>query len=171
VGNAPLEISGIAASDEFNQTNDCGTSLATGASCTISVALNPSTSGDATGTLTISDNAVDSPQVVSLTGVGTEVSLSATSLTFPAQKVGTTIARPLVVTNHGSAPVSVTSVTATGDFTATKLCAYIPPHGRCATNVLFKPTQTGVRTGVLTITDSDPGSPQMVALTSTGTPR
>ena len=55
--------------------------------------------------------------------IGTEISLSATSLTFPAQNVGTTIARVIVVTNHGSVPVSVTSVAATGDFRATRLCA------------------------------------------------
>jgi len=100
--------------------------------------------------------------------IGTEISLSAPGLTFPAQDVGTTIARPLVVTNEGSVPVSVTSVAATGDFRTTKLCSSIPPHGRCATNVLFKPTQTGLRTGELTITDSDPGSPQTICLTGTG---
>ena len=42
-------------------------------------------------------------------------------------------------------------------------------QGSCRIFVLFKPTQTGVRTGMLTVTDSNPGSPQIVVLTGTGT--
>jgi hypothetical protein len=65
-----LNITSIAASGDFAQTNTCGTSLAAGASCTISVTFTPTATGSRTGTLTVSDDASNSPQSVSLTGAG-----------------------------------------------------------------------------------------------------
>jgi hypothetical protein len=73
-GNAALSIStpaltGTNASD-FAQTNTCGSSLATGASCTIEVTFTPSVAAAETATLSITDNASGSPQTVNLTGTG-----------------------------------------------------------------------------------------------------
>jgi Phosphoesterase family/Putative Ig domain/Abnormal spindle-like microcephaly-assoc'd, ASPM-SPD-2-Hydin/Immunoglobulin domain len=48
----------------------CSTSLAAGASCTMSVKFTPTATGTRTGTLTANDNASSSPQVVTLTGTG-----------------------------------------------------------------------------------------------------
>jgi hypothetical protein len=168
-GAAILAITSIAATGDYSETNSCGTSVAGGASCIINVTFTPTAPGTRSGKIIIKDNAAGSPQVVQLTGIGTAVSLSATSLTFPLQKVGTTASRIVTLTNHGRVPVSVTSAAATGDFRSIKLCRSVPPKASCRILVLFKPTQTGLRTGVLTITDSDPASPQMVALTGTGT--
>jgi FG-GAP-like repeat/Abnormal spindle-like microcephaly-assoc'd, ASPM-SPD-2-Hydin/FG-GAP repeat len=170
-GTATLIITSLAASGDFAQTNTCGSSVAAGASCTISVTFSPTQAGTTTGTIRIKDDATGSPQVVPLTGIGTAVSLSTTSLTFPGQNVGTTTTgQNVTLTNHGSSSLSITSVATTGDFTAGKLCPLsIKSQGRCSIFVLFKPTQTGARTGTLTITDSDPGSPQVVVLTGTGT--
>lgn len=53
VGSDALTITGIAASGDFVQTNNCGSSLAAGASCTINVVFGPSTIGQRTGTLAI----------------------------------------------------------------------------------------------------------------------
>jgi hypothetical protein len=66
-GNAPLTISGITASAPFTQTNAC-TSIAAGSDCTISVTFNPTTVGSASGTLTITSNAVSSPNLITLNG-------------------------------------------------------------------------------------------------------
>jgi Abnormal spindle-like microcephaly-assoc'd, ASPM-SPD-2-Hydin len=70
-GAATLTVSSIAASGDFSQTNTCGSSLAVNASCTISVVYTPSVMGQESGTLTITDNALSSPQQVSLSGTGT----------------------------------------------------------------------------------------------------
>jgi FtsP/CotA-like multicopper oxidase with cupredoxin domain len=67
-GTAPLTIRGIFAGGRFSQTNNCGTSLAIGASCTINVTFSSNAAGTFTGTLSISDNAPGSPQTVTLTG-------------------------------------------------------------------------------------------------------
>ena len=68
-GNAPLNISGISASGDFAQTNTCGTSLAIGSSCQISVTFSPSAAGNATGNITIAQSG-GGPQTVALSGIG-----------------------------------------------------------------------------------------------------
>jgi sugar lactone lactonase YvrE len=85
-GNAPLTIASIAASGDFALTHNCGTGVAAGANCTISVTFTPTAAGTRTGTVTITDNAGNSPQTVSLSGGGEAVSLSTTStgITIPA---------------------------------------------------------------------------------------
>ena len=74
-GNAALTISGIsltgANSAAFTSTSTCGSTLAAGASCTISVTFAPSSTGTDTATLSVSDNAGGAPQTSSLTGVAT----------------------------------------------------------------------------------------------------
>ena len=72
-GNASLNISSIAASGDFaikTVKNSCGNTVAAGASCLIKVTFTPTQVGTRTGNLTITDNAPDSPQSVSLTGKG-----------------------------------------------------------------------------------------------------
>jgi FtsP/CotA-like multicopper oxidase with cupredoxin domain len=74
-GTAPLTINRInfggANPNRFNQTNNCGASLAIGASCTISVTFTPQRAGTAyPATLQIAENAPGSPQTATLTGTG-----------------------------------------------------------------------------------------------------
>jgi hypothetical protein len=64
-----ITITGSAASD-FQETNACGGTLAAGGSCIIDLTFTPSVTGTESVILTISDNAVGSPQTVSLSGVG-----------------------------------------------------------------------------------------------------
>jgi Abnormal spindle-like microcephaly-assoc'd, ASPM-SPD-2-Hydin/HYDIN/CFA65/VesB-like, Ig-like domain/Beta-propeller repeat len=71
-GNAALSVASIAASGDFSQTNNCGTTLAINATCQVAVTFTPTATGQRTGTLTITDNAGGSPQAVSLSGNGTE---------------------------------------------------------------------------------------------------
>jgi hypothetical protein len=80
-GNAALKISGITASGDFSEGNNCGTSLVAGAQCSIAVTFTPSTAGTRTGTLTIQDNASSGTQTVGLSGVGIQVTLTSISIT------------------------------------------------------------------------------------------
>jgi hypothetical protein len=72
-GTASLNISSIAASQPFLQTNNCPAILAAAANCTINVSFQPTVSGNAAGTLTIVDNASGSPHTVGLSGTGNPV--------------------------------------------------------------------------------------------------
>ena len=79
-GTAPLTITSIVTTGDYAQTNTCGSSVAAGASCVITVTFNPAATGDRSGTLTITDNdqgVAGSTQTVALTGNGTDFALSA----------------------------------------------------------------------------------------------
>jgi hypothetical protein len=73
-GKASLSISSIALGGaepfDFAQSNTCGTSVAAGANCTISVTFTPGATGTLSASLSIADNASGTPQTVSLSGTG-----------------------------------------------------------------------------------------------------
>ncbi len=77
-GTTPLSISSIALTGtnavDFAQTNTCpsgSSTLAAGSSCTINVTFTPGANGTRSASLTLTDNASDSPQSVALSGTGT----------------------------------------------------------------------------------------------------
>ncbi len=72
-GGGPLALDDIAASGDFGQAGNCPASLAAGASCSLSVTFAPTAAGARTGTLTLTDDAADSPQSVALFGAGVPV--------------------------------------------------------------------------------------------------
>jgi TolB protein len=65
-----LTISGIAASEDFAQSNNCGSNVAAGANCTISVSFTPTAAGPRSGVVTIMASAAGSPHGISLSGTG-----------------------------------------------------------------------------------------------------
>ena len=173
-GQVPVTITSIFATGDFSETSNCGGMIAVSASCTISVTFMPTATGARTGTISINDNASGSPQAIALSGTGTAapaVTLSNTSLAFSAQSVGSTSAAQTVqLTNSGQAPLSITSIAASGDFAVTSSCgSTLPVSSSCSISVTFSPTMAGSRTGKVAITDDASGSPQMIALTGIGT--
>lgn len=175
-GNAALTLTGItiagANSADYSQTNNCGSSLAVGASCSVAVKFAPSAGGSRLASLSISDNATGSPQEISLVGIGAApvASLSPTSLTFGPQALGTTSSpQTLILTNTGSAPLDITQIAASGDFAETNACsASLAAGSNCQINVTFTPTLLGTRAGNITVTDNASGSPQTVAVSGAG---
>ena len=101
---------------------------------------------------------------------GPAISLSVTSLTFPASLVGTTTAsKAMQLTNLGTTPVTINSITAGTDYTVTSnTCGGQLAPGGCTINVAFKPTTGGQLKEFLTINDSDSSSPQTVAMSALG---
>jgi len=74
-GNAPLLISGFSFTgitpSEFSETDDCTTAISPNNSCNLLVMFNPATSAGSDATLSIADNASDSPQTLDAYGNGT----------------------------------------------------------------------------------------------------
>ena len=72
-GDIPLTLRSITITGmnpaNFVQTNNCGSSLAGGATCTISVIFKPSAAGTRNAAVTISDNAMSKVQKVPLSGL------------------------------------------------------------------------------------------------------
>jgi predicted dienelactone hydrolase len=73
VGSSALNISSVATTTHFTQTNDCGASVGAGMSCTVKVVFTPGAVGTFTGTLTIADSSPDSSQTVPLAGEGVAI--------------------------------------------------------------------------------------------------
>lgn len=178
-GNTDLNVTGVSVtgtnSADFNQTNTCTSAVAPQATCTITVTFTPSISGTETANVTIADNAPNSAQVFSLTGIGIgqgpAVSLSPTSLTFPTTLVRSSSApQNVTLTNIGNQTLQITSITTSGDFSQTNTCgSSVVAGANCTISVTFKPSKTSTQTAAITITDNAPGSPQTATLTGTGT--
>src|SRR5437016_4639324 len=166
-GAAALTINSFAASSDFAATSTgasaCPTSpatLAAGANCTINVTFTPTASGARTGSLSVTDNAGGSPQMLPLSGNGTGpgVGLVPTSLDFGNQLLATTSA-PMTVTltNTGAAALTINSFAASGDFAATSPGANACPMSpatlaagaNCTINVTFSPAVYGAPAGTL----------------------
>lgn len=182
-GGSTLNITSItlAGTDpgDYSRTTTCGTTLATGLSCTVSVTFTPTTTGSRPATVTITDSAANSPQTAALSGTGTTnpavVALSPTSVAFGNQTTGTTSSLvPITLSNTGGANLAITSITVTGtnanQFAQSNNCgATVAGGASCIINVSFHPTLAQADTATVTITDSASGSPHTVPLTGTGT--
>jgi hypothetical protein len=71
-GGSPLQELAIQQSGDFSETNNCGTSLRAFGTCQLQVTFTPTAGGSRSGTVTITDNASNGPQTISLTGTGIE---------------------------------------------------------------------------------------------------
>ena len=171
-GAVALSISSLTVSSGWTQSNNCLPSIAASASCTINVSFQPTAGGFQTGTVTLTDNASNSPQKVSLSGTGLApvVNLSATSLSFPAESLSfPSPPQTVTLTNTGTGALTPLTITTTGDFSQTNTCAGSVAVGAgCTIGVTFTPTAAGNRTGTLTLTDNARNSPQTVTLSGTG---
>ena len=89
-GDQSLVFSKIAISGDYSETDDCNSSLApAGGMCSISITFKPTAEGTRTGTLTLTDNAADSPQTIPITGVAQDFALSSNPTTATVAAGGT----------------------------------------------------------------------------------
>lgn len=161
----------ITASGEFNETNTCGSTLANGSSCTLSVTVTPVLPGPLTGSISISGALSGGgtlatthlrPQSggssvlagLALAGGGDRaLTFNASTLSFSSTAVGTTSAgQVLTVTNTGSSAATSLTVSSTAGFPYTTTCsATLAASGTCTVTVTFAPTLSGTQTGTLTV--------------------
>ena len=174
-GTSTLNLSSIAVSGDFSpetSTKPCGTTLAAGKTCVIKVSFTPKQLGALSGDITITDNASNSPQTVTLSGTGTApATLTPASATYAAQKVGTTsAAKVFTLANKQSVALTGVAISTTGDFSvSTTTCTTsLAAKGSCKISIVFKPAATGALTGSLQMSDSAFGSPQTSSLKGTG---
>ncbi len=172
---ASITISSVTGSGantaDFTETNSCtAAALPAGGQCFITVTFQPSGNGVRKASLSIADNAPGSPQLVSLNGSTSTVSLSSSSLSFETTQVGAASnPQTVMVTNNGSAALNISSVAASGDFAETNTCSVpLQPLTKCSINVTYHPLAAGNSIGAITLTDNGSGSPQVVLLTGTG---
>jgi len=137
-GSAALAVAGIAASANFAQTNNCGSSVAAGGSCTINVTFSPTKGGSLTGTVTITDNSnntTGSTQTVTLSGTGEDYTLTLASGSSSSASVspGQSATYTLAVGSEGGLSQSVNfSCT---DPASESTCAVSPNPGSPGSNI------------------------------------
>jgi hypothetical protein len=181
-GTATLTISSITlagtSAAEFSLTNNCGTSLAAGASCTISVVFTPTSAGAKSASVSIATDAASSPDSVALSGMGiTPAALpifSPTSLDFGSQPIGApSVPTSVMLTNSGASTLNITSVTLTGsnatEFNLINGCgASLAAGVNCTFSVVFTPTSAGAKSASVSIATDAASSPDSVPITGTG---
>jgi hypothetical protein len=192
-GTAPLVVSAvaIAGADPGDFAVDgapCVTTLAAGASCTVTVTFTPTAPGSRGASLTFTDNSggvAGSQQGVGLSGTGTApaVAFGPTLLPFPNRLIGTTSTpQTVTLTNNGTAPLTIGDVTLAGvdagDFVLTNsgsgsCTGTIAVSGHCTVQVQFRPTATDLRVARVEFTDNSggqAGNVQSVPLSGSGIP-
>jgi 6-phosphogluconolactonase (cycloisomerase 2 family) len=167
-----LSITSVAVSGEFPSSTTCGSSLASGKTCTVTVSFSPNVIGAVDGAITFVDNASPGTQIANLTGKGVApLTISPVTLKFPNTAIGKTSAALNVTLTNSPTALTMGTVSASGDYTiASNTCTgTIAASKTCVIGVTFAPTVAGVVAGALTVRDSASNSPQVVALSGTGT--
>jgi len=168
-----VNITGVSASGDYSASG-CVQTLASGASCTLTVTFAPSTTGSLQGAIALANNTSVNPEVLNATGTAIlPLAISPTSVSFGAWTVGTASgSHTVTLTNHLSASMSI-AFSASGDFSAkagggTPCGASLGAGASCTLLVTFSPTTTGAVTGVATVTHGGGYIPQEVQLSGTG---
>ena len=193
VGPGTLVITnlGITGADpgDFAPTANCIGPVLPELSCTIAVTFTPIAGGSRTASLSITDNAGNGIQAVSLSGTGTGsgsggsanpaagVSLSPLTLSFSSQPIATTSSgQTITLSNGNTSTLSISALviggTNSGDFAEVgSTCgASVAADGTCTIEVTFTPSGAGQRSATLSVIDNASGSPQTASCTGTGIP-
>ena len=178
----PLIVSAATPSDPeyaLSGTGTCGgipVTLAHGTHCTLGISFSPSAVGPHPASLMLSDNAISTPQYVTLTGTGIAgLTTTKSILVFGNVKFGAKGVEAFSVVNHqtqsvnlsetfggaNAADFSVSGGTCTTTLAALKACSII---------VSFSPGALGTESATLSVSDSpDPLSPYNVAFITSPT--
>jgi hypothetical protein len=184
-GTAPLAITSIVLGgtnpgDFSLNSAACGSTLAAGSSCNISMTFTPAAALSYSATVTVTDNAAGSPQTATFSGTGTAapapvIALNPTPVAFGNVTVATTsAAMALTVSNTGNATLNLTSVvlggTNPGAFTsAGGSCGQTLGAGlNCTLLYTFTPSSVASFSATVTIVDNAAGSPHTGMLTGAG---
>jgi hypothetical protein len=168
-----ITLTGTNPGDFLITNNPCGSTLAVGASCTVSINFRPIAQGMRTASMSVSDNAANSPQTVVLSGTGNALHVSNNLLTFGNVTVGTSSSLTLRLRNLGSSrPILVSQIkflSNAADYTQTNNCdGSIAPRSNCTMTVTFAPQTQGQLNSVLTFSSNGTGTQIVTSITLKG---
>ena len=103
-GSASLNVASISVQGDFAQDNTCNTTIQAGHNCEISVTFTPTVTGTRSGVVTIADNAVNSPQKVSLSGSGTIATTTTLSSSLNPSSYGKPVTFTAAVSSVAGTP-------------------------------------------------------------------
>jgi len=97
------------------------------------------------------------------------VTVAPTSIDFGVQSVSSHTTRGVVLTNHQESSLSISNITAGGEFSPSSSCPAVLAAGTsCTISATFAPTAVGPSTATLTVKDNDTNGPRQVALSGIG---
>ena len=172
LGSSALSLTGpFAIATGTTCTN--GLVIAINGTCIINVQFKPTVVGYVSGTLTIADSDVTSPQTVALSGTGTSVKFTPVAVNFGTVAKGTQAQSSTTVTNVGTTTITVSGLELNGtnsaDFQYSNGCGAPLTAGQsCTIYLYFTPSITGAEKATLKVFDNSQGSPQSVGLSGTG---
>jgi hypothetical protein len=176
-----IKIAGANASD-FTLTNNCQYPLQQYNYCYILVNFTPSATGARMAELQIKDDAADSPQIVTLAGLGLKaarsISLSPLPLIFQSDALASPLTATLSLTNTGTESVALTGFHISGPDAgnfgiADNQCPLSPAvleagSQPCGITIAFTPSKLGLRIAQFRVTDNAPGGSQSIGMVGQG---
>jgi hypothetical protein len=162
-GQAAASLDGIgitAGASQFAQANNCGTSLAAGAACTVTARFTPNAEGSFQGEIGVSASGMPVARIgMSGAGIVPKLNLSTASLAFPATNIGQSSAPMSFTVSNATTEVATLNgldvVSGTTDFAQSNNCGTaIAPGASCTVNVQTTPSTTGGLSGALAVVSS-----------------
>jgi 6-phosphogluconolactonase (cycloisomerase 2 family) len=164
----------IAASGDYSESDACAGIVAPSGTCALTITFKPTTAAVINGTVTLRDDASNSPHLISATGRGiAPVTASSAAVAFGTVGVGSTSAAKTVTFTNNSTVTATLGVVSSGDYVVadagtTPCTASLTSKSSCQISVKFKPTISGAINGAVTITQNINSTPQLIALFGTG---
>ncbi len=150
--------------------------LPAGQSITFSAQFAPTAAGAATGSISFTDNAPNSPQTLTMSGTGVASSstlgASPASVSFGSVAVGSNSQQTVTVTNTGNASTTISALTASGTgFSVTGLATpvTIAANQSASFTAQFAPTTSGAASGTITVSSTASNSTLSIPLSGSGT--
>ncbi len=142
-GGASLSLGGVQIAGDYKDTNNCGATLAAGASCTVNITFTPTATGTLSGSLTVTGS-VGSPQTIALSGIASDFSLSSSAIEGSIQP-------------GASATYTLTATAVGGSFPneIALACSGLPAHATCSFSPASLTPGATKATTTLTISTTD----------------
>ena len=180
-GTRDLHVDPITSSDPqfsvFPPSSGYPVTIAPGSCFPFQVRFAPSSAGNKAATLTVpSDDSVTPSATILVSGAATQTGITtaiADSGDFGNVSANAFRDQPLVLTNPGGCPLTVSNITSSApDFQTAQVVSYpfvIAPGASVAIPIRFQPTSFGPKSGTLTIASSDPLTPaRQIRVTGNG---
>ena len=181
-GDAVLNVTSVTPTGDFSAVSSCS-AVAPSTSCLISVSFSPKATGARSGMLTVGTNdPAHKTLTVSLSGMGTAILFTPTSVAFGNQLVGSaSTARTITMQNVGTATINNIAFSFAGQnptdystgfnaVTGTRrtACTSLAAKATCTLSVRFTPGSNGTSSASVSVASSDPANPVLLPLTGFG---
>jgi sugar lactone lactonase YvrE len=155
--------------------------IANNGTCIINAQFKPTQVGFASGTINVNDSDVTSPQSVAVSGYGTGVKFTPTTINFGTVTKGQQVSSTVTITNVGTKNVFFSGAEFSGtnspdfadNYGNSPPCGNnsnnpLKPGATCNLTMYFTPSIVGTEKATYKVFDNSVGSPQGLTLTGTG---